>query len=233
MDLESIISWTATIIGFGLKASPIVLFYKIAMGKEKIEIVPELLIIFNVLSAELWFNYWTQKGNKMAPLISSSVSLILGIIFSFIYLYYFSNKKVGKFLLYIILESTSICLLFYGLNQIEVNYVGVMANIVNVITFFSPGQRIIRVCKEKNYKLIPIVTTILGCVTSFGWLCFGILINDINVIIPNTLSVLFALFNTSVWFYFYCKNKDEDKKEKDNEEEMIETDKGDKEINEV
>ena len=170
MDLESIISWTATIIGFGLKASPIVLFYKIAMGKEKIEIVPELLIICNVLSAELWFNYWTQKGNKMAPLISSSVSLILGIIFSFIYLYYFSNKKVGKFLLYIILESTSICLLFYGLNQIEINYVGVMANIVNVITFFSPGQRIIRVCKEKNYKLIPIVTTILGCVTSFGWL---------------------------------------------------------------
>ena len=108
-----------------------------------------------------------------------------------------------------------------------------MANIVNVITFFSPGQRIIRACKEKNYKLVPIVTTILGCVTSFGWLCFGILISDLNVIIPNTLSVLFALFNTYVWFYFYCKNKDEDKKEKDNEEEMIETDKGDKEINEV
>ena len=233
MDLESIVSWTATIIGFGLKASPIVLFYKIAMGKEKIEIVPELLIICNVLCAELWFNYWTQKGNKLAPLVSSSVSLVLGIIFSFIYLFYFSDKKYGKFLLYIILESISVCLLFYGLNQIDISYVGLLANIVNVITFLSPGQRIIRVCKEKNYKLIPIVTTILGCITSFCWLCFGILINDINAIIPNTISVILALFNTSIWFYYYCNRKEGDKKENDNEEEMIETDKGDKNINEV
>ena len=101
MDLESIVSWMATIIGFGLKASPIVLFYKIAIGKEKIEIVPELLIICNALCAELWFCYWTKIGNKLAPLVSSSVSLILGIIFSFIYLYYFTKKKMDKiFIIY-------------------------------------------------------------------------------------------------------------------------------------
>ena len=97
MDLESIVTWTATIIGFGLKASPIVLFYKIAIGKEKIEIVPELLIICNALCAELWFSYWTKIGNKLAPLVSSSVSLILGIIFSFIYLYYFTKKNGQNF----------------------------------------------------------------------------------------------------------------------------------------
>ena len=231
MDLESIVSWMATIIGFGLKASPIVLFYKIAIGKEKIEIVPELLIICNVLCAELWFSYWTKIGNKLAPLVSSSVSLILGLIFSFIYLYYFSKKKWTNFLLFILLESVFVCLLFYGLNQIEVKVIGLIANIVNVITFISPGQKIVRVCREKNYKLIPIVTTVLGCVTSFGWLCFGILINDINVMIPNSISTLFAIFNTSIWIYFYCKTKDKEKK--DDEEEMIETDKGDKEINEI
>ena len=231
MDLESIVSWTATIIGFGLKASPIVLFYKIAIGKEKIEIVPELLIICNVLCAELWFSYWTKIGNKLAPLVSSSVSLILGLIFSFIYLYYFSKKKWTNFLLFILLESVFVCLLFYGLNQIEVKVIGLIANIVNVFTFISPGQKIVRVCREKNYKLIPIVTTVLGCVTSFGWLCFGILINDINVMIPNSISTLFAIFNTSIWIYFYCKTKDKEKK--DDEEEMIETDKGDKEINEI
>ena len=110
----------------------------------------------------------------------------------------------------------------------EVKIIGLIANIVNVITFISPGQKIMRVCKEKNYKLIPIVTTVFGCVTSFGWLCFGILIHDINVIIPNSISVTFAIFNTSIWIYFYCKRKDKEKE--DEEEEMIETDKGDKEI---
>ena len=231
MELESIVSWTATIIGFGLKSSPIVLFYKIASGKEKIEIVPEMLIICNVLCAELWFNYWTKKGDKLAPLVSSSVSLVLGIIFSFIYLYYFSLKKCSKFLLYIIMESIFICLLFYGLNQVDVNTVGLIANIVNVITFISPGQKIIRVCREKNYKLIPIVTTVLGCISSFCWLSFGILINDINCIIPNAVSSIFAIFNTSIWVYFYSTSKNKEKEE--NEEEMIETDKGDKEVKEV
>ena len=232
MDLESLVSWTATIIGFALKASPIVLFYRLAVGKEKIDIVPELLIICNVLCAELWFSYWTKKGDKLAPLVSSSVSLVLGLIFSIIYLYYFSEKKCSKFILYILLEGIFVCLLFYGLRLIDVNIVGTIANVVNVITFVSPGQRIVRVCKEKNYKLIPIVTTLLGCVTSFGWLIFGILIHDINCIIPNTLNVIMALINSSSWFYYYCTRKEnEDKKE--DEEEMIETDKGDKEINEV
>ena len=97
MNLEEIVSWSATILGFGLKASPIVLFYQIAVGNKKIEIVPEMLIICNVVSAELWNNYWIRIGTKMAPLVSSSVSLILGIIFSIIYLFYFSEKKCFKF----------------------------------------------------------------------------------------------------------------------------------------
>ena len=82
MNLEEIVSWSATILGFGLKASPIVLFYQIARGNKKIEIVPEMLIICNVVSAELWFSYWIRIGTKMAPIVSSSVSFVLGFIFS-------------------------------------------------------------------------------------------------------------------------------------------------------
>ena len=96
MNLDEIVSWTATILGFGLKASPIVLFYQIAVGNKKIEIVPEMLIICNVLSAELWFSYWIRIKTKMAPIVSSSVSFVLGVIFSIIYLFYFSQKKCSK-----------------------------------------------------------------------------------------------------------------------------------------
>jgi uncharacterized protein with PQ loop repeat len=104
---------------------------------------------------------------------------------------------------------------------------------MNIITFISPGQRIVRVCREKNYNLIPIWTTVLGCISSFGWLCFGILINDINCIIPNAISVMMAIFNTSIWVYFYCTTKGKEKNDKEEEEEMIETDKKDKDENEV
>ncbi len=230
MNLEDIVSWSATILGFGLKASPIVLYYQIAVGNKKIEIIPEMLIICNVVSAELWFSYWIRIGTKMAPIVSSSVSFILGIIFSIIYLYYFSAKKCSKFFIYILLECLAIGLLYYSLTLTQLKTIGFVANCVNILNFISPAQRIVRVCREKNYSLIPIVTTVLGCVTSFGWLVFGILINDYNVMIPNIISVLIALFNTLVWFYFYFSKKGKkESKIKEKEEEMIETARGDEE----
>ena len=230
MNLDEIVSWTATVLSFGLKASPIVLFYQIAIGNKKIEIVPEMLIICNVLSAEIWFNYWIRIKIKMAPIVSSSVSLVLGIIFSIIYLYYFSQKKFSKFFIYIILECLAMALLYYTFSLTQLNIVGFIANCVNIINFISPAQRIVRVCREKNYSLIPIVTTVLGCVASFLWLVFGILINDYNVIVPNIISVSFAIFNTSIWFYFYCTTKGKKKEKiKEKEEEMIETNRGDDE----
>ena len=230
MNLEEIVSWSATILGFGLKASPIVLYYQIAVGNKKIEIIPEMLIICNVVSAELWFSYWIRIGTKMAPIVSSSVSFTLGIIFSIIYLYYFSEKKFSKFFIYILLECLAFALLYYSLSFTELKIVGFIANCVNILNFISPAQRIVRVCREKNYSLIPIVTTVLGCVTSFGWLVFGILINDYNVMIPNIISVLIALFNTLIWCYFYCTTKTKkESKVKEKEEEMIETNKGEEE----
>ena len=229
MNLDEIVSWTATILGFGLKASPIVLFYQIAVGNKKIEIVPEMLIICNVLSAELWFSYWIRIKTKLAPIVSSSVSFVLGVIFSIIYLYYFSQKKCSKLFIYVILECVAIALLYYTLTLTEIKIIGFIANCVNILNFISPAQRIVRVCREKNYSLIPIVTTVLGCISSFLWLVFGILINDYNVMIPNTISVLIALFNTSIWFYFYCTTKGKKEKTKEKEEEMIETNRGDEE----
>jgi uncharacterized protein with PQ loop repeat len=229
MNFDEIVSWTETILGFGLKASPIVLFYQIAVGNKKIEIVPEMLIICNVLSAELWFSYWIRIKTKMAPIVSSSVSFVLGVIFSIIYLFYFSQKKCSKLFIYVIMECVAIALLYYTLSLTEIKIVGFIANCVNILNFISPAQRIVRVCREKNYSLIPIATTVLGCISSFLWLVFGILINDYNVMIPNTISVLIALFNTLIWFYFYCTTKEKKEKPKENEEEMIETNRGDEE----
>ena len=235
MNLEDIVSWAATILGFGLKASPIVLFYQIAVGNKKIEIVPEMLIICNIISAEMWFSYWIRIGTKMAPIVSSSVSFVLGYIFSLIYLYYFSEKKCSKYFIYIILEILFIGLLYYVVSLTEIKITGFIANVMNILNFISPAQRIVRVCREKNYSLIPIVTTILGCITSFGWLIFGILLHDLNVIIPNSVSVLIALTNSLIWCYFYCISKGKTESEtKESEVEMMETARGeDEEMKEI
>ena len=61
--------------------------------------------------------------------------------------------------------------------------------------------------KEKNHKLIPIGTTIVGIICSGGWLFFGIIVNDINCIIPNLIGLLSSIFNTFIWIFFYVRTK--------------------------
>jgi hypothetical protein len=53
----------------------------------------------------------------------------------------------------------------------------------------------IRVFKTKNKKLIPIPSTLFGFLCSANWFSFGLVVNDIAIMIPNGLGVVFNLIN--------------------------------------
>ena len=84
--------------------------------------------------------------------------------------------------------------------------------IFNVAMYIAPGQKIIRVIKEKNYKLIPIRSTIVSILCSGSWLMYGIVINLFAQIVPNALGLFFSILNTLAWIYFYI-NRDKGKEE--------------------
>ena len=217
MDLPTIVSWIGTVIGIILNLSPAVLFWNIHLGKEKYTNIPESMLIFNILCSSLWACYWWLQEDKFVPFFSATAGLGLSEIFSLLYLYYFSDKCLKKYFLYAILEINLVIEFNYVLIKIIGDYkmVGNIAVFVNILTYIAPGQNIIKVCKEKNYKLIPIASTLSGASCALSWLIFGILIKDIHTIIPNSLGLIFAAINSSIWAYFYCKrhkNDDEDEK---------------------
>ena len=80
--------------------------------------------------------------------------------------------------------------------------------------YIAPGQKIIRVIKEKNYKLIPIRSTIVSILCSGSWLMYGISINLFAQILPNALGLFFSILNTLAWCYFYI-NRDKGKEEEE------------------
>ena len=84
--------------------------------------------------------------------------------------------------------------------------------IFNVAMYIAPGQKIIRVIKEKNYKLIPIRSTIVSILCSGSWLMYGIVINLFVLIVSNALELFFSILNTLAWIYFYI-NRDKGKEE--------------------
>ena len=219
MDLPTIVSWIGTIIGIILNLSPCVLFYNIHLGKEKYTIIPESMLIFNILCPSLWACYWYLQEDKFVPFFSAVAGLGISEIFSLLYLYYLSGKCLKKYLLFALLEINLVIEFNYVLIRIIGDYptVGNIAVVVNILTYIAPGQNIIKVCKEKNYKLIPIASTLSGASCALSWLIFGLLIKDIHTIIPNTLGLIFAGINSLTWAYFYCK-RDKDSEEEDKKE---------------
>ena len=177
------------------------------------------MLIFNILCSSLWACYWYLQVDKFVPFFSSAFGLALSQIFALIYLFYLAEKSWKKYLLYAFLEINLVLEFNYGLLVILGDYivVGNIAMVVNIITYITPGQKIIQVIKTKNYELIPISSTLSGSMCTLCWLIFGLLIWDIRTIIPNGLGLVFATINTAVWCYFYC-NRD---KEKDDKEEKI------------
>ena len=226
MDLPTIVSWIGTVIGIILNISPIVMFYSIIKGKNKIEIVPESMLIFNILCSSLWACYWYLQVDKFVPFFSSAFGLVLSEIFSLIYLFFLAEKDWKKYFLYAFLEINLVLEFNYALLFIIKDYiiVGNIAMVVNIITYITPGQKIYQVIKTRNYNLIPISSTLSGSLCTLAWLIFGLLIWDIRTIIPNGLGLIFATINSGVWAYFYfTRNKDEDEKEEKmtpNEEEI-------------
>ena len=226
MDLPTIISWIGTVIGIILNISPIVMFDSIIQGKKKIEIVPESMLIFNILCSSLWACYWYLQVDKFVPFFSSAFGLALSEIFALIYLFFLADKSWKKYLLFAFLEINLVLEFNYGLLVVLGDYitVGNIAMVVNIITYITPGQKIYQVIKTKNYNLIPISSTLSGSLCTLCWLIFGLLIWDIRTIIPNGLGLVFATINSGVWAYFYfTRDKEKDEKEEKitpNEEEI-------------
>ena len=226
VELADFFSTIGTIISFALSFTPTVPFMKVFKGEEKIDILPEGVLLFLILTRLVWGSVWILTDRKIA-LLNSVLGIAVCDVFVALYFYlYFNRSCLKAFFSSIVLLLIEFGILYGGVfwgNHVILSYT---AMVFNVMMFVSPGQKIIRVIREKNYKLIPIVTTIVNILCSAAWLGYGICINLITQIIPNSLGLFFSIANTLAWLYFYSKRDkdkdDEEEEKKDDEAELVE-----------
>ena len=208
-------SLVGTAMGIGLGITPIVPFLEIIKGKESVRIFPESMIFFNILCPHLWACYWIRQ-NIFIPFFSAIFGLVLALLFSTIYLYFYLGKSTGKWLLALVGKFAVVVAFHYFLLEIlpSHHYIGTAAMLVGIFTSIAPAQNVLHVIREGNYKLIPICSTVFGGLCNFSWLSFGIMLKDIYNIIPNAICFTINLSNTLIWCYFYYKrDKKGDKEE--------------------
>ena len=217
LPYKNYLSMFNTAITVFLNLSPGVLFLNVSKGKEKYTNIPPLMLLFNLLNNAIWGCYWHRKG-EFSGFFCSFICGTIATIFLVWYLYYYSNKNAGKFLLYACIHcavQTGIIVFFLS-NILDLPVVGILLIVINTLQYIAPAQNLLKVIKEKNHKLIPIVSTILGTICSGGWLLFALIIGDINCFIPNGLGCISSILTTIVWFWIYSKygdKKDEEKEE--------------------
>ena len=206
-DISDIFSIIGTITSFILSFSPIFPFIKVLKKEDKIDILPESLLFSLILTRLAWGAVWIITKRKIA-IFNSISGIIICNIFIILYFYIYFNRTYKKTIIsgiaLISIEGFTLYMAVLWANQA---FLAFIAMIFNILVFISPGQKILRVIKEKNYKLIPIYSTIINIVYSIAWLAYGISIQMISSIIPNVLGLLFSLINTGAWIYYYKRRK--------------------------
>ena len=222
LKTEDVISLIGTIIGIFLFISPSILFYKIIRRQEKHIIISKTILLFNIVCGELWMCYWLRL-NKIIPMISSAISLSFSIIYAIIYLYFYFLGKIFNWFLSSIFTIVIVWQCYYSIIFIleDYEFIGMIAMIINIITYIQPVQNILRIIKQGNFKSISIINSILGFLSSGCWLSYGILIKNIKSIIPNGIGFIVSIIHIAIWTFFYLRMKsDDDKNEKLNNNEI-------------
>ena len=167
IDLQDFFSTAGTITAFALSLSPSVPFYKVLSGQEKKDILPEGMILFLMLTRLVWASVWIITKRKMA-LLNSSLGVTVSNVFITLYFYIYFNRSCFKSFLSALVLLASEALLLYGMvfwgDYLTLSYIAMVCKILMSV---SPGQKILRVIREKNYKLIPIYSALTNLFCSF------------------------------------------------------------------
>ena len=232
VDIQDFFSTAGTITAFCLSLSPSVPFAQVLKGKEKIDILPEGTILFLMLTRLVWASVWIITKRKMA-LLNCTLGVTVSNVFITLYFYVYFNRSCLKAFFSAILLLLIEAIFLYGAvlwgDYLTLSYIAMTCKIIMSI---SPGQKIVRVIKEKNYKLIPITSAVTNFFCSLSWFCYGICIRLYGQIISNLIGLFFSFVNSIIWLYFYLKRnkegednneiKKKDKEVEDNEVELVE-----------
>jgi solute carrier family 50 protein (sugar transporter) len=208
--VKQIFGWSGAVLATYFYIAPCVPFYKLVNEQIKVNEIPGFLLICSFMNCILWADYGLLD-NAIQVYFTNGLGGAITLIWITTYLIYLGKQNVCFALILIILLMIAvggISFVFYFI--ISKKITGLTAMVFNVLMYAAPGEKILKVCKTKQYNLIPIFSTIGGFFCSLCWLMFGIIKGDINMIIPNALGLFFAILQAIVYTVFYCKKKSED-----------------------
>jgi len=202
-----IFGWAGTIIATYFYLAPVVPFMQVLTNKLNYKDSPGVLLIMSFMNCILWADYGLVKNDFMVY-FANGIGGTITLVWITIYLIFLGKKNLLLAVGYnfgLIVVVVLIMIIFF---IIDYNITGYCAMIFNVLMYAAPGEKIYRVITTKDYKLIPIFSTMGGFACSLCWLMYGIYQRDWKLYVPNALGLAFAILQIVIYLIYYLKSKE-------------------------
>lgn len=206
MKYHELFGWLATTLTMCFYISPVIPFINVIKGNLKYEDTPIFVITTSYVNCFCWYIYGNMILSSQIKLCNGTGAISSLVLICIYLLYELKQFKVDAILNSLIIIVGSLAL-HKTLTVLiwDQSITGKICNVTSIIVFLSPIQLIYRVITEKNYILIPIYTAYVSFISTSCWICYGIFIGDIYVILPNIFGVILAVIQ--IYVYIYYKRK--------------------------
>ena len=209
MFLEDIFGWIGVGFSILIYLSPAISFIKVYKGKLDYEDTPTVVIGTTYCNCLVWYIFGILVLSEQIKYCSIIGSFIC-TIFIIIYLIYEIKKYLTDAILNALIIFTGTWAAYRALSIIfpDFEIVGKVGICTTIISLLCPLQLIYRVTKVKNYRLIPIISTILTILGSICWIVYGSIIKETYLIISHSLIIFVGICSCYTWKYFKTNFKD-------------------------
>ena len=204
--VQECFGWIAASLIICFYLTPIIPFINVLKGKLNFEDAPGVYVTCCYVNCFIWYIYGDMIFSDQVK-ISNCISAGICLMLMLIYLGYELKKYLIDSILNTLILVTGSWAVYRALTIVidDDRVVGDICIGTTLIIFIFPLQIMYKVFKEKNYNLIPVLSSIIYLFSCLFWFLYAIFIKDFYLAFPNILGVI--LSSSEIALYLNCKKK--------------------------
>ncbi|CAJ0597412.1 unnamed protein product [Cylicocyclus nassatus] len=160
--------------------------------------------LITFLSCAFWLQYGALKRDNVVIFVN-----VAGFFLEACYLaYYYRKTRQPRLLRKVIAaELAAIAAMLYvvnygGLRDNGREWLGMICVVMNIASIGSPLFQIGQVIRTKNSESMPLPLCLACFAVSLQWLCYGILVKDFYIQVPNYVATLLSTIQLSLFVIY-------------------------------
>ena len=204
--LQEGFGWVAACLTVCFYMAPVIPFINVLKGKLNFEDAPGVYVTCCYVNCFIWYIYGDMIFSDQVK-ISNCISAGICLMLMLIYLGYELKKYLIDSILNTLILVTGSWAVYRALTIVidDDRVIGDICIGTTLIIFIFPLQIMYKVFKEKNYNLIPVLSSIIYLFSCLFWFLYAIFIKDFYLAFPNILGVI--LSSSEIALYLNCKKK--------------------------